>query len=242
MSTPPARPPDDTDFVTLNRAVTVARLLSGVAHEVNNALQVIGATTELLQGTPGLSASVQKELERIAVQNARAAAAISEVVLFARQKLDVRGRVNLREVATRCVALRSFVVSRARLTIDVDAPAKGRFSVEGNAPLLQLAVLNLIVNAEQALAGRKGGTIHVTVREGDGQVSLRVADNGPGLDAATAERIFAPFFTSRPREDASGLGLAVAKLVAEQHGGTLRLAHQTDSCCFELCLPSAASG
>ena len=105
MSNQTARTPGPTDLLTLNRAATVARLLAGVAHEVNNALQVIGGTTELMQTTPGLPASVADGLQRIAVQNTRAAAAIQEVMLFARQK-DATGRTNLREIASRSVALR----------------------------------------------------------------------------------------------------------------------------------------
>ena len=153
MSNQTARTPGPTDLLTLNRAATVARLLAGVAHEVNNALQVIGGTTELMQTTPGLPASVAEGLQRIAVQNTRAAAAIQEVMLFARQK-DAPGRTNLREIATRSVALRSFAIGRARLTIALDAPTTGRVVVNGNPALLQLAVLNLIVNSEQALAGQ----------------------------------------------------------------------------------------
>jgi len=132
MSNQTARTPGTTDLLTLNRAATVARLLAGVAHEVNNALQVIGGTTELMQTTPGLPASVADGLQRIAVQNTRAAVAIQEVMLFARQK-DAPGRTNLREIASRSVALRSFSIGRARLTIALEAPTAGRFVVNGNA-------------------------------------------------------------------------------------------------------------
>src|SRR4030095_16915945 len=141
MSKHTARPPDPTDLLTLNRAATVARLLAGVAHEINNALQVIGGTTELLQVTPELPASVAAGLQRIAVQNARAATAIQEVLLFARQSADYTGRANLREVANRSAALRAYAISRARLSIAVDAPSTGRFLVNGKSALLQLALL-----------------------------------------------------------------------------------------------------
>ena len=231
--------PTPTDLLTLNRAATVARLLAGVAHEVNNALQVIGGTTELLQTTPGLPASVADGLQRIASQNARAATAIQEVMLFARQKVDPPGRTNLREIANRSVGLRSFAIGRAQLSIAVDAPATGRFLVNGNGSLLQLALLNLIVNAEQALAGQQGGRIRVELEESDGFVTLRVSDNGSGVDRAAAEGLFESFVTTRSREEASGLGLSVARLVAEQHGGTLTLKDQEAGACFEMRLPAA---
>jgi len=238
MSNQTGPAPGETDLVTLNRAATVARLLAGVAHEVNNALQVIGGTTELLQTTPGLADSVNQGMQRITTQTARAAGAISEVMLFARQKTDTRGRVNLRDIATRSVNLRSFAIGRARLTVSMDVALGGTFSVHGNPSLLQLAVLNLIVNAEQALAGTQGGVIRVGLEEAAGQVVLRVSDNGPGVDPAVADRIFEPFVTTRPREDASGLGLAVARLIAEDHGGTLELEKTDAGASFVMRVPA----
>jgi two-component system NtrC family sensor kinase len=230
--------PGRADLVTLNRAATVARLLAGVAHEVNNALQVIGGTTELLQDTPGLPEPVAKGFGRIGEQNVRAATTISNVLSFSRQK-DVRGRVNLREIARQSAVLRAFSIGRAQLAITVDVPPDGRFAVEGSGMRLQLAVLNLIVNAEQALAGRRGGAIRLTLEE-PGDVVLRVSDDGPGVDAGIAGRIFDPFFTTRPREEASGLGLAVARLIAEEHGGLLTLDGRGPGATFELRLPPAA--
>jgi signal transduction histidine kinase len=235
-----ARMPGPADLLTLNRAATVARLLAGVAHEVNNALQVIGGTTELLQVAPDLPPPVADGLQRIAVQNARAANAIQEVLLFARQKMDVVGRTNLREVANRSVALRSFAIGRARLSITVDAPATGRFLVTGNDALLKLAVLNLIVNAEQALARHPGGAIRVSLEESASEVVLQVSDNGPGVNDAAAENLFESFFTTRPRDEASGLGLSVARLVAEQCGGTLTLEPSDAGARFALRLPAAS--
>jgi signal transduction histidine kinase len=239
MSNQPAKTPGQTDLLTLNRAATVARLLAGVAHEVNNALQVIGGTTELLQTTPGLSPPVADGLQRIAVQNARAAAAIQEVMIFARQKMEGAARTNLREIATRSVTLRAFAIGRARLSITIDAPATGRFYVNGNGAILQLALLNLIVNAEQALAGRPGGAIRVELEESPGHVVLRVSDNGPGIDAAAVDEMFDSFFTTRSREEASGLGLTVARIAAEQCGGTLDFEPRDAGASFALRLPAA---
>jgi two-component system C4-dicarboxylate transport sensor histidine kinase DctB len=239
MSNPPARTPGQTDLLTLNRAATVARLLAGVTHEINNALQVIGGTTELLQMTPGLPDSVAEGLQRIAMQNTRAATAISEVMVFARPRTEMPGRANMREIANQSAALRAFAIGRARLTIAVDAPPAGRFFVNGNTALLQLAVLNLIINAEQALVGQKGGAIRVALEEASGSIVLRVSDNGPGVDRAAAAEMFESFFTTRSREEASGMGLSVARIVAEQHGGTLTLKEQDAGACFELRLPAA---
>lgn len=230
--------PGREDLVTLNRTATVARLVAGVFHELNNSLQVIGGLAELLQDTPGNPPPVADGLRRIHEQSAKAASAIADLMAFSRQKADVRGRVNMRDVTTRAVGLRTFAISRARLTMVYEPPTTGVVDVEGFGNLLLQAMLNLIVNAEQALAGRPGGTIRVELELPPGFVVVRVSDSGPGVDAAEAERLFEPFTTSRSRDESSGLGLAVARQIAEQHGGSLTLEPASAGACFQMRLPA----
>ena len=226
------------DLVTLNRSATVARLVAGVFHELNNSLQVIGGLAELLQDTPGLPPPVADGLRRIHGQNAKAGSAIAELMAFARQRTDIRERVNMRDLTTRAVALRRFAIGRARLAIVFDPPKTGTVDVNGHANLLLQAVLNLIVNAEQALAGQQGGTIRVDVELPEGWVVVRVSDNGRGIDPAMADQLFEPFVTTRSRDESSGLGLHVARHIAEQHGGTLTHEAPVSGAAFVLRLPA----
>jgi signal transduction histidine kinase len=231
--------PEPVDLITLNRSATVARLVSGACHELNNALQVIGGTIELLQDTPTLPDTVATGLGRIHGQHARAGAVIAEVMIFLRQKIDARDRVNMRELVARAVGLRAYAINRARLTIAYEPPNEGRVSVEGSAALLQQAVLNLIINAEQALAGRRDGAIRLSLELPEGWVVLRVSDNGPGVDPAIAGRLFEPFVTTRVREESAGIGLTVARHIAEDHGGTLTMEAPPAGASFVLRLPAA---
>jgi signal transduction histidine kinase len=99
--------------------------------------------------------------------------------------------------------------------------------------------LNLIVNAEQALAGQPDGTIRIELELPGGWVVVRVSDNGPGIDPEVAERLFEPFVTTRSRDESSGLGLAVARHIGEEHGGTLTLEPTETGASFALRLPAA---
>jgi two-component system C4-dicarboxylate transport sensor histidine kinase DctB len=231
-------PPGQDDLVTLNRSATVARLVAGVFHELNNSLQVIGGLAELVQDTPGLPSPVTDGLRRIHGQSAKAGIAIAELMAFVRQKTDVPGRVNMRDLMTRAINLRAFAVGRARLTISFEPPKIGPVDVNGHANLLMQAVLNLIVNAEQSLAGQQDGTIRVEMELPEGWVVLRVMDNGRGIDQAIADQLFEPFMTTRSRDDSSGLGLCVARLIAEQHGGSLTVEPASAGASFALRLPS----
>jgi signal transduction histidine kinase len=232
-------PLTEDDVITLNRAATVARLLAGVAHEVNNSLLVIGGTAELLEDTPPGAEALAKGLGRIRSQSAKAAAAISDVLSFARDASTTRGRVNLRELVASSVGLRTYAISRAGLKIDFQADGEATFLVQGSRVLLQQAVLNLITNAEQALAGKPGGRIHVELVARDGRAVLSVTDTGAGIPESDRARIFDPFVTTRDRSQSSGLGLAAVRHIAQSHDGAITIADGTAGATFVFDLPLA---
>ena len=225
-------------LVALNRSTTTARLLSGVIHEVNNALQVISGTVELLQTRPDVPPSMNPALERLSKQTARAAAVLSQVLVFTRGSVGERSRVNLREVAEHSLELRAFSIKRASLTSKLTAPETLRFNVTGNRSQLQQAILNLIVNAELALASTKG-EIGVELDAADGWVVVRVVDQGPGVPPDTRDKAFEAFVSTRDPWEGAGLGLWAARAIAAEHGGTVSLADRPAGATFEMRLPQA---
>jgi two-component system NtrC family sensor kinase len=236
---PLVTPPPD-HHMTLNRLATIARLVAGAAHEVNNALQVIGGSVELLQNRTDLPDAVQKILTRVSEQTARAAGAMTGVVTLSRSQPDAFYQVDLREVASRAVGMRQYSIARADLAVKLELPAHAQI-VQGHSMHLLQAVLNLIQNAEQALASRRGGRIDVEVVDDGAHVVLRVSDDGPGIQAADADAIFQPFVTSQPRPESTGLGLSVARGIAEAHGGSLQLEPSPRGAAFTLRLPRRVS-
>jgi two-component system C4-dicarboxylate transport sensor histidine kinase DctB len=226
-------------LMTLNRLATIARLVAGAAHEVNNALQVIGGSVELLQNRTDLPDSVQKTLTRIGNQAARAAGAMTGVVALARAQPDGVYQVDLCDVARRAVEMRQYSIGRADLSVALDVPA-GPQHVQGHRLHLLQVALNLIQNAEQALAPSRKGSIRVSVVDEGDHAVLRVVDDGPGVPAADAETIFQPFVTSRPRPESTGLGLPVAREIAEAHRGSLMLEPVAQGASFRLRLPKSA--
>jgi two-component system, NtrC family, sensor kinase len=211
------------DVVALNRLVTIARVLAGTVHDVNNALQIIGGSAELLEGQDDLPETARRSLQRIRGQSARAAAAMEEVMAFARDRADVSTRVSLRDIVAKAASMRGFQVRRAGLTLVFDAATQPPVVVMGRfAPLLQV-VLNLILNAEQSLGKQPGGAITLALTEEGSHVVLTVSDNGPGISAELGERAFDPFVGTRARIDGPGLGLPAARAIVRAHGGDLTL-------------------
>lgn len=224
------------DHVTLNRLATAARLMSGATHEVNNALQVISGTVELLMASPEVPDAVLQALERIHAQSARAAAAMVGVTVLSRLPTGEPTTLDMREVVARATALRRYAIGRAGLSVSLDSTPHPLL-VTGNADQLLQAVVNLIENAEQALAGQPAGRIQITTALDGTTVCVSVVDNGPGLSTDVAERAFDPFVTTRPRPDSVGLGLPVARAIAGAHGGSLVAEPSAQGASFALRLP-----
>jgi len=230
--------PSERVLLALNRSSTAARLLSGVVHDVNNALQVISGTAELLSARADLPESVGPALERLRKQTARAAGVLSEVQLFTRGSVTDRTRVNLREVAEHSLSLRAFTIRRAGLTSRLQASEAEQFYVHGNRTQLQQALLNLIVNAEQALAGRSGEILVELRSEGDAVV-VRVSDKGPGWGVQPPELAFQAFFSTGDRWDGAGLGLWASRAIVAEHGGTITLDSPGEGTSIAIRLPKA---
>jgi signal transduction histidine kinase len=175
-------------------------------------------------------------LERLGRQTARAATVLADVQQFTRASLVDRGRVNLREVAEHSLTLRAFSIKRANLTSRLQASETQQFYVQGNRAQLQQALLNLIMNAEQAMTGR-GGEILVELDTDDSSASIRVTDKGAGLTIEPAERAFDAFVSTRDPWDGAGLGLWAARAIAAEHGGTVTLQTSAEGTAATMTLP-----
>jgi signal transduction histidine kinase len=230
--------PSDDALLGLNRAVTTAKLQAGAVHEVNNALQVISGTVELLEGRTDLPPTVTAALERLQNQSRRAAAAMAEVLVFTKASRGPRQPINLKDLAVHSLALRQFAIKRARLTSQLETDSSS-FVVIGNRGDLQQALLNVLINAEQALAGT-GGTITVKLSAEAGHVVLSVADTGRGVQLASADHAFTPFVTDRDPYESAGLGLWAVRVLIEQHGGTVAVNTSPSGTTVVLRIPQAS--
>jgi len=110
--------------------------------------------------------------------------------------------------------------------------------VLGRMGHLQQVVMNLVQNSVDALEGREGAEIRLSVQRQDGLAVLSVADNGPGVPVALRASIFDPFFTTKPVGRGTGLGLSISHKIAEEHGGSLTLCEVPEGACFRLSLPA----
>jgi signal transduction histidine kinase len=125
--------------------------------------------------------------------------------------------MDLADVLQRSLRLAAPELEAARVRLEVEAPPV--CDVRGDARRLQQVILNLVLNAAQAMP--EGGPLRVRLERNAHEVVLGLDDGGPGFPAGSRVRLFEPFVTTRP--SGSGLGLAVARRIVEQHGGRIVL-------------------
>jgi signal transduction histidine kinase len=223
----------------INRLATVARFVSALAHELNNSLQVMGGLIELLAERDDLPQDALLRIERIGAHADQAGGTIKQVVSYVRAPAETHARVHLDAIVDRALTLRSYELERAGIRTVLEASAE-RFVVRGSARDLEQAVLNLLANAQEAIAAADTRELRIRMTRTDGRVRLSVTDSGPGVPAELRHRIFEPFFTTRSSSGAVGLGLTVAAQTAAGHGGRLFLLEEGPGATFVLDLPEDA--
>lgn len=206
-------------MILSGRLAGIGQLAGGIAHEINNPLQVILGRVQILQMRCEGSENVHADLKRVESETMRIAQIVRGMQEFARQEADdaaERRPVPLSGVVDSVLELVGFRLRRHRIEVvreGFDAPV----AVLGNVDELKQMVLNLCQNAIQAMPG--GGTLSVQLSRRDDQAVLEVRDTGSGIPAEDIDRVFDPFFSRHP--GGLGMGLAIGYSVAQRHGGTI---------------------
>ena len=231
-STGPAIP--DDALLLLNRATLVTHAVRTAVHELNNVLQMIGGSAELLASSVPAAASAR--VETIIKQALRGHAILQSVDDLARRDRPTAEAADVAGVADLALQLRRYEHRRSAIGATLHRPA-GPMRARIDPQQLLQAILNLIVNAEQSLGPGRDGSIQISLWSDEDHVDVTVADNGPGLDGDLD--LVAPFVTTRG-PSAAGLGLAASRLIARRAGGSLEAIAGNGGARWRLRLPVAA--
>jgi two-component system cell cycle sensor histidine kinase/response regulator CckA len=213
------------------KMAALGQTISGVAHELNNPLATILSWAERLSEKAALDSSLQRGLETILSESERAARIVRNLLTFARKRQTTRAMVDLNQVVRETLVLRAYEQRVTNITI-IDALASGLPPVFADAYQVQQVLLNLIINAEQAMLAAHGRGLMVVRSWHDAHreaVVLEINDDGPGIPDELKPKIFDPFFTTKEVGKGTGLGLTVAYAIVQEHGGRIRLESRPDS-------------
>jgi C4-dicarboxylate-specific signal transduction histidine kinase len=207
--------------VRQERLTAVGLLVSGVAHEVNNPLQAILGTAELIERHRGLSREAIEEIAFIKTQSGRAREIIRNLSRFSSQQSGPPTVVDLGEVVGEVVQLRQRDLDNSSIALDVENSTKR--NVYANFTEVEQVTLNFVINAQQSLegSGRTKGRILIRVFDAGKKVRLEVQDDGPGVAPEDEPKLFQPFFTTKPVGKGTGLGLSVSYGIIDSYGGAI---------------------
>ena len=214
------------------RLAALGRVAAGIAHEVRNPLAAMKLRADLARTSGEATPSVARDLEDIGSEIARLDRLVSDLLVVAGRRSGPKADVDVGELVARRVALLAPWATEKRVILESSGSA--RAPVDSDA--ITRAVDNLLKNAVEASAA--GARVEARVEDHEEGARVVVTDGGPGVAPERAAELFEPFFTTKP--DGTGLGLALARSVANAHDGTLTYARADGKTIFTLVLGAPA--
>lgn len=206
-------------LVTTERLSAIGELVAGVAHELNNPLQTVIGSVELLLDGDGTHQ--RKDLELVRQEATRAGQIVRNLLAFVRRSTPDRRPEDLNQVVRSTAAVREHHLAQQNIALELYLDPRPVVALVNREEIQQI-VLNLVLNAEHAI-GDVPGAIRIRTVAGPSMHSLTVTDTGPGIKPDLRGRIFEPFFTTKDVGQGTGLGLSISLGIATAHGGSLEL-------------------
>ena len=244
-------------LVQASKLATLGEMASGIAHELNQPLSVVGMAAELslmsMEEGEFDTEFVRKKLETIVGQKGRMAGIVNHMRLFSRKdKAELESFDPLQSVSG-AVRLVDKQFHASGIDLGEDLPVSSRH-VSGHPSRLEQVVLNLLSNARDAVIGNMGGgnpggrriapKVRVSLVDNKRRktVVISVSDNGGGIPEPALERIFDPFFTTKTEGHGTGLGLSIGYSIIDSMGGRLEARNVNGGATFQISLPVSADG
>lgn len=200
----------------------LGRLAAGVAHEINNPMSGIMLYANLVQEDLGKENPLYNDLETIVHEAERCKVIVADLLEFSHQTTYEMELVELNDVVQKTLTILQHqpLFQNIKITRELDDHLP---HIYGNSIRLNQVVMNIVVNAAQAMDGRGELLIRSSVRANQDINELTITDSGPGIDNDLLEEIFDPFFTTKATGEGTGLGLSVSYAIVKEHKGSIRV-------------------
>jgi signal transduction histidine kinase len=214
-------------LVQSEKMAAFGQLGAGIAHEIKNPLAGILGLAQLTKRKMNKNEPAYKNMEIIEKETNRCTTIIQNLLKFARQEKVDYGPVDLNQVARDAMAIVEHQLEMNKVKLSADL-MENLPIISGNANQIQQVLINLMINAQQAMDGSRGEVTVSSLAGGNGHVELKVSDNGPGMPEEVRAKIFEPFFTTKPVGKGTGLGLSVSYGIIQEHKGEIRVDSRLD--------------
>jgi signal transduction histidine kinase len=198
---------------------SLGSITAGIAHEVNNPLGSILLYSELLMNSDDPSQN-KKDLKIIHNEAKRAASILTGLLTYSKGDEPQMGRLNLHKIVRNILKMRRYSVSMQNTVIFTHL-LDGPLYVTGSPTQLTQVFMNIMLNAEEALKEKNGGSIIVTSQIENEWAILSISDDGCGIAKEHLNQVFHPLFSTKPREEGSGLGLSTCSSIITAHKGLI---------------------
>ncbi len=227
-----------TQLVQKEKLASLGQLVAGAAHEINNPLAAILGYSDLLSGNSGLKPEQVSMAQKIAQQARRTRDLVADLLSFAQQTSGEKNSLEMMALLQRALKMHTVAAERRKISMDLIADG-GLPPVWGNGNQLLQASLQIIENAIDALEEVGGGQLIVTLKREDDEIVIQFSDNGPGI--RDPQRVFDPFYTTKPIGKGTGLGLSATYGVIQDHNGQITCQNKPDrGAVFTIRLPISA--
>jgi len=208
-------------LVQSEKMAAVGTLSAGLAHEVKNPLSAVLGYAQLSKRKLDQPDVIRKHLDTIESETRRCNEIIGNLMQFSRQEKGEFTDVTINAVVEKSVGIVDHQLGLNNVHVNIEL-ASGIPEIIGNPNQLQQVLMNLAINAQQAMAP-DGGTVNIATYCDDDYVCISVSDTGPGISEELAEKIFEPFYTTKAAGEGTGLGLSVTYGIIKDHNGDIRV-------------------
>jgi signal transduction histidine kinase len=209
-------------LIQSEKMAAVGTLSAGLAHEVKNPLAAVLGYAQLSKRKLTNPNALKGYLDTIELETRRCSDIIGNLMQFSRLEKGEHSQIFVNDVITKSAAIVDHQLSLNNVHISCEL-GENIPAISGNANQLQQVLMNLMINAQQAM-GDGGGKVDIVSFVNGESVMIEVLDTGPGIDEDVAAKIFEPFFTTKPAGEGTGLGLSVTYGIIQDHGGDISVA------------------
>jgi len=225
-------------LVHSEKMAAFGQLGAGIAHEVKNPLAGILGYAQLSMRKVEKDSQFYKNLQTIEKEAKRCKTIIENLMKFSRQEKVQFGPTDLNRVVEEAVAIVGHQLSLNQVELEKDFEPNLP-PINGNANQIEQVLINLLINAQQAMEGKPGLVKISTCRRESGKIEIRLQDNGPGIPKDVKEKIFEPFYTTKSSGQGTGLGLSVSYGIIQDHKGEIKVESESGKgATFILTLPT----